>query len=148
MPSASTMRPLAASAAIESSLCERTMPGSVQVAISRVWLRSMRAKAASGPSKNRNSTAPSRYSAAPWGALLQPDARRVNDLGQHEARFNGPAGDQFTRGHLLALAELRAQHFDASALRGHLEGFVGDFDHFADFALDGAESSYAVLAGV
>src|SRR5256885_13089845 len=31
MPSASTTSPLAGSAAIESSLCERTMPGSVQV---------------------------------------------------------------------------------------------------------------------
>src|SRR5258706_15574609 len=41
MPSASTTRPFAGSAAIESSLCERTMPGSVQVAISRVWVRSM-----------------------------------------------------------------------------------------------------------
>src|SRR5688500_9676651 len=41
MPSASTTRPLAASAAIESSLCERTMPGSVQVAISRAWVRSV-----------------------------------------------------------------------------------------------------------
>src|SRR5258706_3088710 len=41
MPSASTTRPFAASAAIESSLWERTMPGSVQVAISRIWLRSM-----------------------------------------------------------------------------------------------------------
>ena len=41
MPSASTTRPFAASAAIESSLCERTMPGSVQLAISRVWVRSI-----------------------------------------------------------------------------------------------------------
>src|SRR5258706_5635494 len=41
MPSASTTRPFAGSAAIESSLCKRTMPGSVQVAISRVWVRSM-----------------------------------------------------------------------------------------------------------
>src|SRR5688572_23812711 len=41
MPSASTTRPLAASAAIESSLCERTMPGSVLLAISRVWVRSI-----------------------------------------------------------------------------------------------------------
>src|SRR5258706_13490808 len=41
MPSASTTRPFTGSAAIESSLCERTMPGSVQVAISRVWVRSM-----------------------------------------------------------------------------------------------------------
>src|SRR5216683_1323478 len=43
MPSARTIRPFAASAAIESSLCERTMPGSVQVAISRLCVRSMRA---------------------------------------------------------------------------------------------------------
>src|SRR5688572_11898327 len=41
MPSASTTSPFAASAAIESSLCERTMPGSVQLAISRVCVRSM-----------------------------------------------------------------------------------------------------------
>src|SRR6266850_3747217 len=41
MPSASTTSPFAASAAIESSLCERTMPGSVQVAISSVCVRSM-----------------------------------------------------------------------------------------------------------
>src|SRR5262245_7253186 len=41
MPSASTTRPLPGSAAIESSLCERTMPGSVQVATSRTWVRSM-----------------------------------------------------------------------------------------------------------
>src|SRR5258706_2608429 len=41
MPSASTTRPFTGSAAIESSLCERTMPGSVQVAISRVWVSSM-----------------------------------------------------------------------------------------------------------
>src|SRR6478609_1690920 len=41
MPSASTTRPLAGSAAIESSLCERTIPGSVQVAISSVCVRSI-----------------------------------------------------------------------------------------------------------
>src|SRR4051812_43354017 len=41
MPSASTTRPLAASAAIESSLCERTMPGSVQLAISSTCVRSI-----------------------------------------------------------------------------------------------------------
>src|SRR5688572_21345516 len=41
MPSASTTSPFAASAAIESSLCERTMPGSVQLAISRTCVRSM-----------------------------------------------------------------------------------------------------------
>src|ERR1051326_3911698 len=40
MPSASTTRPFAESAAIESSLCERTIPGSVQVAISRFCERS------------------------------------------------------------------------------------------------------------
>jgi hypothetical protein len=38
MPSASTTSPLAGSKAIESSLCERTMPGSVQLAISSTWL--------------------------------------------------------------------------------------------------------------
>src|SRR3954462_2205051 len=41
MPSARTTRPFAGSAAIESSLCERTIPGSVQVAISSVCVRSM-----------------------------------------------------------------------------------------------------------
>src|ERR1051325_2940307 len=41
MPSASTTRPFAASAAIESSLCERTIPESVQLAISSTWVRSM-----------------------------------------------------------------------------------------------------------
>src|SRR5690349_24503028 len=41
MPSASTTRPFAASAAIESSLCERTMPGSVELAISMIPVRSM-----------------------------------------------------------------------------------------------------------
>src|SRR5215510_1983278 len=39
IPSASTTSPFAASAATESSLCERTMPGSVQLAISSAWLR-------------------------------------------------------------------------------------------------------------
>src|SRR4051812_6980438 len=42
MPSASTTRPFAASAATESSLCERTMPGSVALAMSKVCFRSMR----------------------------------------------------------------------------------------------------------
>src|SRR5437870_8620922 len=41
MPSASTTRPFAASAAIESSLCERTIPGSVQLEISSTCVRSM-----------------------------------------------------------------------------------------------------------
>src|SRR4029079_9445628 len=41
MPSARTTRPLAASEAIEFSLCERTIPGSVQLAISIAWVRSM-----------------------------------------------------------------------------------------------------------
>src|SRR5688572_15102389 len=148
MPSARTIRPLAASAAIESSLCERTMPGSVQVAISRVWLRSMRANAAGRRSKNRNSTAPSRYSAAPWGALLQPDARRVNDLAEDEARLDRAGGEQLPGCDLLAIPQLRAQHFDAPALRSHLEGLVGDFHHLADFALDCAVGSHDVFAGI
>src|SRR3990167_2675113 len=42
MPSASTTSPLAAFEAIESSLWERTIPGSVQLAISRACVRSMR----------------------------------------------------------------------------------------------------------
>src|ERR1044071_970291 len=42
MPSASTTSPCAASVAIESSLCERTIPGSVQLAISSTCARSMR----------------------------------------------------------------------------------------------------------
>src|SRR5260221_13581950 len=41
MPSASTTNPLAASAATESSLCDRTMPGSVELVISRIWVRSI-----------------------------------------------------------------------------------------------------------
>src|SRR3970282_505332 len=41
LPSASTASPFAGSAATASSLCERTMPGSVQDANSRYWLRSM-----------------------------------------------------------------------------------------------------------
>src|SRR5258708_37888890 len=41
MPSASTTSPLAASAATESSLCDRTMPGSVELVISRTWVRSI-----------------------------------------------------------------------------------------------------------
>src|SRR4051812_20510768 len=43
MPSASTTSPFAASAATESSLCERTMPGSVALAMSKVCFRSIRA---------------------------------------------------------------------------------------------------------
>src|SRR5512135_2847350 len=43
IPSASTAMPCAASVATASSLCERTIPGSVELAISRTWLRSMRA---------------------------------------------------------------------------------------------------------
>src|SRR5436190_500729 len=39
MPSASTTSPFAASAATESSLCERTMPGSVALVISRISVR-------------------------------------------------------------------------------------------------------------
>src|SRR5919198_983261 len=39
MPSASTTRPLAGSAATESSLCERTIPGSVALAISMTSVR-------------------------------------------------------------------------------------------------------------
>ena len=42
MPSASTTSPWAASVAIESSLCARTIPGSVQLAISSTCARSMR----------------------------------------------------------------------------------------------------------
>src|SRR4051812_27460829 len=41
MPSASTTTPFAASEATESSLCERTMPGSVLLTISRVCVRSI-----------------------------------------------------------------------------------------------------------
>src|SRR5687768_478862 len=41
MPSASTTRPLAGSDAIESSLCERTIPGSVALVISSIWERSI-----------------------------------------------------------------------------------------------------------
>src|SRR5712671_4449838 len=44
MPSASTTSPFAASAATESSLCERTMPGSVALAMSKVCFRSIRAQ--------------------------------------------------------------------------------------------------------
>ena len=41
-PSASTTKPLSGLDAIESSLCGRTMPVSVWLAISRAWLRSTR----------------------------------------------------------------------------------------------------------
>src|SRR6185503_17519069 len=154
MPSASTTSPLTGSAAIESSLCERTMPGSVQVAISRFWLRSINESPLPAAGKNRSSkSAPPAY---PWGALLQPYARRVNDLAYQDAasgpqdrsRFYRPACKQLSRRDFLAVAELRAQHFDAPALRRDLERLVGDFDHFADFSLDGAEGSHRMLARV
>src|SRR5687767_7427821 len=83
MPSASTTSPFAASAAIESSLCERTMPGSVQVAISRFWLRSINEQVSDHqqpPDAGENRISKSAPPAYPWGALLQPYARRVNDL--------------------------------------------------------------------
>src|SRR5258708_3903732 len=41
MPSASTTSPFAASAATESSLCDRTMPGSLELLISTTWVRSI-----------------------------------------------------------------------------------------------------------
>src|SRR4026208_86301 len=134
MPSASTTRPLTGSAAFESSLCERTMPGSVQVAISRFWLRSINASPLPDAGKNRISkSAPPAY---PWGALLQPYARIVNDLAeqlrasgpQYRAGFYRPACKQFSRRDFLAIAQLRAQHFDAPALRRDLEGLVRDFN--------------------
>src|SRR6185369_11581334 len=41
IPSASTTKPFAGSEAIESSLCERTIPGSVALVISSTWERSI-----------------------------------------------------------------------------------------------------------
>src|SRR5215212_4368691 len=146
MPSASTTSPLTGSAAIESSLCERTMPGSVQVAISRFWLRSINASPLPDAGKNRISkSAPPAY---PWGALLQCYVRRVNDLAQLGAGLDRAACKQFTCRDFLPVAELGAQHFDAPALGGDLEGLVRDFNHFADFSLDGAEGAYRMLARV
>jgi hypothetical protein len=82
IPSASTTSPLAASEAIESSLCDRTMPGSVQLAISRVCVRSMRRararcprlcpSAAAGGSGGRGS--------ARRGAASRRDAQRLREL--------------------------------------------------------------------
>src|SRR3990170_3224361 len=126
MPSASTTSPFAASAAIESSLCERTMPGSVQVAISRFWLRSINEQVPDHeqpPDGGDNRISKSAPPAYPWGALLQPYARRVNDLadsGPHSgsedgARLEAARGKQFSGRELLAVAELCAQHFDAPA---------------------------------
>src|SRR5689334_12507556 len=169
MPSASTARPLAASAAIESSLCERTMPGSVHVAISSVCVRSIfNASRPSPPALRaplvgpRKNSTPAHYrgarhnpqKTAPWGALLQSNIRRVNCLRGFDARsgaelhsrLDGARGDELARGELLALAQLRAQHFDASALRAHLEAALGHFHHLADFSLDGAKGAHGVLA--
>src|SRR5919109_2423722 len=112
MPSASTTRPFAGSAAIESSLCERTIPGSVHVAISRFWLRSI---SASSRSLSRNADPNRPLPAYPWAALLQPNARRVNDLAEHGARSDGAGRKQLSRRHFLAVAQLRAQHFDPPA---------------------------------
>src|SRR3990170_2899556 len=159
MPSASTTSPFAASAAIESSLCERTMPGSVQVAISRFWLRSINEQVPDHeqpPDAGKNRISKSAPPAYPWGALLQPYARRVNDLAkarprsgpQDRTRLHLAARKQFSGRDFLSVAELCAQHFDAPALRGDLEGLVRDFKHFADFSLHRAEGAHWMLARV
>src|SRR5512134_1078285 len=87
MPSASTTSPFTGSAAIESSLCERTMPGSVHVAISRLWLRSI--SSSSQLAANLVQRPPPPASPA---ALLQPNARRVNDLAEDLPRLDRSRG--------------------------------------------------------
>src|SRR2546421_11705898 len=74
--------------------------------------------------------------------------RACGSSSQHCAWLDLAARDKLGRRDFFAFAELRAQHFDTSALRGHLEALVRDFNHFADLALHGAESAHGVLARI
>src|SRR5574341_1597218 len=164
MPSASTTSPFAGSAAIESSLCERTMPGSVQVAISSCCARSDMAARVRGwrPSKRRrirlaaDLLSRTRISSPPLPlipgphccSLMREESTIYRSNSKYCPRLDRPSGKQFSGRDFFAVAELGAQHLDAAALGRNLKALVRDFHHLADLALDRAERAHRMLARV
>jgi len=72
----------------------------------------------------------------------------MKSVAEDRAGLDCARGKQLRGGEFLAIAELGAQHFDAAALSADLEALVGQFDYFADLALDRTERAHRMLAGV